>query len=182
MLVSTLQNQVCRIRTVSRSVKQKYLSYVFVTCGCYAGPDGGRAAQLAAAAEEGERDVAAGGGARHRGAPPRVLRGLRAELHPDPGLPRPHPPHPRHQHVPPGPQARTASSQSGDSCQVIISYYIVKCLPIIYASREPASPLEQLMGWQNMLHSQSSKKIQEYLDLNLQQIEKVNFVSPRGYT
>ena len=118
MLVSTLQNQVCRIKTVSRSVKQKYLSCVFVTCGCYAGPDGGRVAQLAAAAEEGERDVAAGGGARHRGAPPRVLRGLRAELHPDPGLPRPHPPHPRHQHVPPGPQARTASSQSGDSCQV----------------------------------------------------------------
>ena len=120
MLVSTLQNQVSRIKTVSRSVKQKYLYCVCVTCGCYAGPDGGRVARLAAAAEEGERDVAAGGGARHRGAPPRLLRGLRAELHPDPGLPRPHPPHPRHQHVSPGPQARTASSQSGDSNQVNI--------------------------------------------------------------
>lgn len=39
--------------------------------------------------------------------------------------------------------------------------------------RDKASPFEQLASWQNMLHSQSSKKIQEYLDLNLQQIAKV---------
>lgn len=38
--------------------------------------------------------------------------------------------------------------------------------------KEP-SPLEQLAGWQNLLHSHSSKRIQEYLDTNLEQIAKV---------
>ena len=39
--------------------------------------------------------------------------------------------------------------------------------------RESSSPLEQLVSWQTNLQSQTSKKIQEYLDVNLQQIAKV---------
>ena len=34
-------------------------------------------------------------------------------------------------------------------------------------------PIEQILGWQNRLHSLTSKKIQEYLDINFQQIVKV---------
>lgn len=39
--------------------------------------------------------------------------------------------------------------------------------------KEPSSPFELLAGWQNLLHSHSSKRIQEYLDTNLEQIAKV---------
>ena len=35
--------------------------------------------------------------------------------------------------------------------------------------------MEQLSHLQTMLHAQSKKKIQEYLDANLQQIAKVRF-------
>jgi hypothetical protein len=35
------------------------------------------------------------------------------------------------------------------------------------------STLEQLAGWQSLLHSQSSKKVQEYLNTNLEQISQV---------
>jgi len=39
--------------------------------------------------------------------------------------------------------------------------------------KDPSSPFEQLAGWQSLLHTHSSKKIQEYLDTNLEQIAKV---------
>jgi hypothetical protein len=39
--------------------------------------------------------------------------------------------------------------------------------------KEPSSPFEQLAGWQSLLHSHSSRKIQEYLDTNLEQIARV---------
>jgi len=39
--------------------------------------------------------------------------------------------------------------------------------------KEPSSPFEQLAGWQSLLHTHSSRKIQEYLDTNLEQIAKV---------
>ena len=35
--------------------------------------------------------------------------------------------------------------------------------------------LEQLATWQNMLHQTSSRKIQDYLDSNLEQISKVEW-------
>jgi len=39
----------------------------------------------------------------------------------------------------------------------------------------PATPssLEQLANWQSLLHTQSSRKVQEYLNTNLDQISKV---------
>ncbi len=39
----------------------------------------------------------------------------------------------------------------------------------------PVSPsnFEQIATWQKVLHTQSSKKVQEYLDNNLEQIAKV---------
>jgi predicted oxidoreductase (fatty acid repression mutant protein) len=39
----------------------------------------------------------------------------------------------------------------------------------------PLSPssFEQIATWQKILHAQSSKKVQEYLDSNLEQIAKV---------
>ena len=37
----------------------------------------------------------------------------------------------------------------------------------------PPSNLEQLANWQSLLHTQSSKKVQEYLNTNLEQISKV---------
>ena len=40
--------------------------------------------------------------------------------------------------------------------------------------KQTGSPMEQFVEWQSMLQSQSSKKIQEYLDINLQQIAKVS--------
>ena len=36
--------------------------------------------------------------------------------------------------------------------------------------------MKQLVGWQNVLYSQSSNKIQEYIQNNLQQIAKVSFI------
>jgi len=39
--------------------------------------------------------------------------------------------------------------------------------------KEHSSPFEQLAGWQSVLHSHSTRKIQEYLDTNLHQIAKV---------
>ena len=39
----------------------------------------------------------------------------------------------------------------------------------------PPSNLEQLANWQSLLHTQSSKKVQEYLNTNLEQISKVTF-------
>jgi len=39
--------------------------------------------------------------------------------------------------------------------------------------KESSSPFEQLAGWQSMLHSHSSRKIQDYLDTNLEQIARV---------
>ena len=42
--------------------------------------------------------------------------------------------------------------------------------------RSSQTTIEQLVGWQNLLNSHSSKKIQEYLDLNLQQIARVRFI------
>ena len=42
--------------------------------------------------------------------------------------------------------------------------------------KNTAGPLEQLSHWQTRLQSQSSKKIQEYLDINLQQIAKVRLL------
>jgi len=39
--------------------------------------------------------------------------------------------------------------------------------------KDSSSPFEQLAGWQSMLHSHSSRKIQEYLDTNLEQIARV---------
>lgn len=41
--------------------------------------------------------------------------------------------------------------------------------------RSSGTTIEQLVGWQNLLYSQSSKKIKEYLELNLQQIARVSF-------
>ncbi len=36
-----------------------------------------------------------------------------------------------------------------------------------------SSNLEQIATWQRVLHTQSSKKVQEYLNTNLEQIAKV---------
>jgi hypothetical protein len=38
-----------------------------------------------------------------------------------------------------------------------------------------SSNLEQIATWQRVLHTQSSKKVQEYLNTNLEQIAKVIF-------
>lgn len=40
-----------------------------------------------------------------------------------------------------------------------------------------SSPLEELAGWQNLLHLKTTKKIQQYLDINFQQIVKVTWCS-----
>ena len=65
----------------------------------------------------------------------------------------------------------------------LITCYLVIRLEELQKRVESESPLpkstettiEQLVGWQNLLYSQSSKKIQEYLELNLQQIARVSF-------
>ena len=70
---------------------------------------------------------------------------------------------------------------------VLISLFIITCYLIIRLEelqkrvesplpRKSETTIEQLVGWQNVLYSHSSKKIQEYLDLNLQQIAKVGFI------
>ena len=70
---------------------------------------------------------------------------------------------------------------------ILISMFIITCYLIIRLEelqkkvdsplpRKSETTIEQLAGWQNVLYSHSSKKIQEYLELNLQQIAKVGFI------
>ena len=59
-----------------------------------------------------------------------------------------------------------------------ITLYLVVRLETLQTKMESSpqlkhSPMEQIVEWQSILQSQSSKKIQEYLDINLQQIAKV---------
>ena len=59
-----------------------------------------------------------------------------------------------------------------------ITLYLVVRLETLQMKMESApqlkqSPMEQIVEWQSVLQSQSSKKIQEYLNINLQQIAKV---------
>ena len=58
------------------------------------------------------------------------------------------------------------------------SVYLVARLDGIQARVDAAIPgaptnLEQLANWQTLLHSQSSRRVQEYLNTNLDQISKV---------